>query len=449
MGQEPAGYRGTALSHLSAVNAQIGDILQIQKNGEIYSGILMPRYELADDQHIVLKMPNGYNIGIKITPNTTIERVGLGEKPAFSTGSTVISNTNLPTVSIISTGGTIASRIDYRTGAVHSALTADDICNVVPELTQMANIRTEILFSLFSENLRSHHWQKLAQSIFDHISKGAQGVVICHGTDTMAYTSAALSFALQNLPVPVLLVGSQRSSDRPSSDATENLINAIRVAAAGHIAEVMILMHDTSSDTTALLHRGTKVRKCHTSRRDAFQSVNTQPLAKIHPSHIEYISHDYANRDGEKQLIIKPCFDENVALIKFYPGFPPQLIRWYVNHSYRGIIFEGTGLGHLAENIYPEIKYAVDHGVVLGMTSQCLWGRVNMNVYTTGRDLQNLGVLPLHDMLPETAVIKMMWAFGQTQNIPKVKDIMLTNIAGEIETRSQFQNFNPCEVNKV
>jgi glutamyl-tRNA(Gln) amidotransferase subunit D len=188
MGQEPAGYRGTALSHLSAVNANIGDILQIQKNGEIYSGILMPRYELADDQHIVLKMPNGYNIGIKITPNIKIERVGLGEKPAFSTCSTVASNANLPTVSIISTGGTIASRIDYRTGAVHSALTADDICNVVPELTQMANIRTEILFSLFSENLRSHHWQKLAQSIFDHISKGAQGVVICHGTDTMAYT---------------------------------------------------------------------------------------------------------------------------------------------------------------------------------------------------------------------------------------------------------------------
>jgi glutamyl-tRNA(Gln) amidotransferase subunit D len=449
MDQELAGYRGTALSHLSAVNANIGDILQIQKNGETYSGILMPRYELADDQHIVLKMPNGYNIGIKITPNLIIERIGLGEKPAFRTDSTAFSNKNLPLISIISTGGTIASRIDYRTGAVHSALTADDICNVVPELTQMANIRTEILFSLFSENLQSHHWQKLAHSISNHISQGAQGVVICHGTDTMAYTSAALSFALQNLPVPVLIVGSQRSSDRPSSDATENLINAVRVAATGQIAEVMILMHDTSSDTTALLHRGTKVRKCHTSRRDAFQSVNAQPLAKIHSSRIEYMSHDYTNRDSEKQLVLKPHFDEKVALIKFYPGLAPQLLHWYVNNSYRGIIFEGSGLGHLPENIYPEIEYAVDHGVVFGMTSQCIWGRVNMNVYTTGRDLQNLGVLPLHDMLPETAAVKMMWALGQTQSIQEVKDIMLTNIAGEIENRSQFQYFNPCEMNEV
>jgi glutamyl-tRNA(Gln) amidotransferase subunit D len=265
----------------------------------------------------------------------------------------------------------------------------------------------------------------------------------------MAYTSAALSFALQNLPVPVLLVGSQRSSDRPSSDATANLINAIRVAVAGQIAEVMILMHDTSSDTTAVLHRGTKVRKCHTSRRDAFRSVNTQPLAKIHPSHIEYLSHDYARRDSEKQLVIKSCFDEKVGLIKFYPGLVPQLLRWYVDNSYRGIIFEGTGLGHLAENIYPEIKYAIDKGLVLGMTSQCIWGRVNMNVYTTGRDLQNLGVLSLHDIVPETAVVKMMWALGQTQSIQEVKDIMLTNVVGEIEPRSQFQNYNPCEMNKV
>jgi glutamyl-tRNA(Gln) amidotransferase subunit D len=449
MGGEQTGYRGTALTHLSALNVNIGDILQIKKNEEIYTGSLMPRYELADDQHIVLKMPNGYNIGIKITPNIIIERIGVGEQPTFSTSSSEISNANLPSISIISTGGTIASRIDYRTGAVHSALTADDICNIVPELTQMANITTEILFSLFSENLRSQHWKQLAHSISSHISHGAQGVVICHGTDTMAYTSAALSFALQNLPVPVLLVGSQRSSDRPSSDATANLINAIRVATISQIAEVMILMHETSSDTTALLHRGTKVRKCHTSRRDAFQSINICPLARIYPTHIKYIAQDYAPRDVKKQLIVKPCFEEKVALIKFYPGLDPQVIRWYVNHSYRGIVFEGTGLGHLAENIHPEIEHAADHGIVLGMTSQCLWGRVNMNVYTTGRDLQNLGVIPLHDMLPETALIKMMWALGQTQNIPEIKDIMLTNIAGEIEPRSQFQHFNISEMNKV
>ncbi len=449
MEKEEAGYRGIALTQLSSVNAHIGDILQVKKNGTIYSGVLMPRYDLADDQHIVLKMSNGYNIGIKITPNIIFERIGTGKKPAFYTSSTEKYDTNLPSISIISTGGTIASRIDYRTGAVHSALTADDICSVVPELAQLANIKTEILFSVFSENLQSQHWQQLAHSIANHISHGAHGVVICHGTDTMAYTAAALSFALQNLPVPVLLVGSQRSSDRPSSDATLNLINAVRVAATGQIAEVVILMHETSSDTTALLHRGTKVRKCHTSRRDAFQSINTQPLAKIDLSHIAYTVSDYARRDINKQLIVKPCFEEKVALIKFYPGLNPQLVRWYVSQQYRGIIFEGTGLGHLAENLYSEIKHAADQGVILGMTSQCLWGRVNMNVYTTGRDLQNLGVIPLQDMLPETAMIKLMWALGQTYNKDKITDIMLTNIAGEIETRSEFQNYNPSEMNKV
>lgn len=439
MKEELSGYRGKALQALNKAQVGVGDVLHVTKGGEAYEGVLMPRYELADDQHIVIKLKNGYNIGIRVSPTIVLKKAGKGEKPAFNPAEVPREAEGLPTVAIISTGGTIASRIDYRTGSVVSALSASDLCSVIPELAEIANIHAEILFSLFSENLHTPHWNKLAKCVAKHINQSVDGVVICHGTDTMAYTSAALSFALQKLPVPVILVGSQRSSDRPSSDAAINLINAVRAAARSPIAEVMVAMHDTTSDTRTVLHRGTKVRKCHTSRRDAFQSVNSEPLARIEGNRIIRLTDDLVTRDRTRRLVLKPDFEEKIALIKFYPGLTARIIRWIVEDAFLGIIFEGTGLGHVAENLFPQMKHATEQGLVLAMTSQCIWGRVNMNVYTTGRDLQKIGVIPLGDMIPETAVVKMMWAFGQTKEIQEVKKLMRTNIAGEINERSVFR----------
>jgi len=252
----------------------------------------------------------------------------------------------------------------------------------------------------------------------------------------MAYTAAALSFALQNLPVPVIMVGSQRSADRPSSDAATNLIGAVRAAAWAPFAEVVLAMHETISDTSIVLHRGTKVRKCHTSRRDTFQSVNAPPLARMENEKINMLVEDYRQRDPSRELSLKPEFNEKVALVKSHPGLNPKVIEWHVEEGYRGIVLEGTGLGHVSSYCFPAIRKAVKNDVVVAMTSQCIWGRLGMNVYDTGRDLLVLGVIPLEDMLPETALVKLMWTLGQTKDVEEVKKLLTTNITHEISPRT-------------
>jgi glutamyl-tRNA(Gln) amidotransferase subunit D len=434
--KEFSGYKGESLKAIKQAEAQIGDMMRITKDGYVYEGILIPRSEYGDEKHIVIKLKSGYNIGIRITPNTKIEKTGKGAKPAFAPPPPPEQNPELPKVAIISTGGTIASRVDYRTGAVRPALTASDLYSVVPELANIARIDAQILFSLFSENITPKHWKEIAKAVAKQISEGVDGVVIAHGTDTMGYTAAALSFALQDLPVPVILVGSQRSADRPSSDAATNLIGAVTAAAKAPFAEVAVAMHEITSDTSIILHRGTKVRKCHTSRRDTFKSVNTTPMARVQNQKITILTKEYRKRDSTRKLTLKPEFDEKVALIRFYPGMNPATIDWYVEKGYRGIILEGTGLGHVSSYIFKAIRNAIEQNVIVGMTSQCIWGRVNMNVYNQGRDLLALGVIPLEDMLPETATVKLMWIFGQTRDVEEAKNLLKTNIAGEISPRT-------------
>ena len=434
--KEFSGYKGEALETLKRADVEIGDIIRVAKNAEVYEGILIPRSEYGDEKYLVIKLKSGYNIGMRITPNTKLEKIGKGAKPAFAPPPLAEQNPELPKVAIISTGGTIASRVDYRTGAVRPALTASDLYSVVPELANIARIDAQILFSLFSENITPKDWIQIAKAVAKQISEGGDGVVIAHRTDTMGYTAAALSFALQNLPIPVILVGSQRSADRPSSDAATNLIGAVTAAAKAPFAEVAIAMHETPSDNSITLHRGTKVRKCHTSRRDTFKSINTQPIAKIQDQKTIMLTEDYKKRDPARRLTLKPEFDEKVALLKFYPGTNPTIIDWYVKNEYKGIVLEGTGLGHVSEYCFEAIKKAVEHNIVVAMASQCIWGRVNMNVYDSGRDLLALGVIPLEDMLPETALVKLMWIFGQTKDFEEAKKLLKTNIAGEFSPRT-------------
>jgi len=430
------GYRGLSLKALGEAGVEVGDVVRIVKDGSEYEGTLMPRYELADDHHLVVKLRNGYNIGVELTPGTRIVRIGVGSKPTFAAAPSLQERPGLSRVAVLSTGGTIASRVDYRTGAVYPALSASELSNAIPELSGIALIEAEILYSLFSENIHAPHWSRIAQRTAEYVERGVDGVVICHGTDTMGYTAAALSFALQDLPVPVVLVGAQRSSDRPSSDAALNLIGAVKAAGTAPFAEVTLCMHQGISDKTVVLHRGTKVRKCHTSRRDAFKSVNSPPLAKLDSHGLTMTAEEYRKRDPGRRLVLKPSFDERVSLIKFYPGFKAELIDFLVRGGCRGLVLEGTGLGHFSEALEEPIGRAIESGVLVAMTSQCIWGRVNMNVYNTGRDLLAMGVIPLADMLPETALVKMMWVYGQTQGLEEARRLMLTNIAGEMSPRS-------------
>ena len=438
MNEEFPGYRGQALKLLKSVRAEIGDVIRITKDGDSWEGILIPRSEIGDEYHVVVKMKSGYNVGVRIDESTQIEKVGEGIKPKFKPPPLPEQNKSLPRIAIVSTGGTIASRVDYRTGGVRAALSASELYSVVPELSEIAVVDTEILFSIFSENITSKHWIETAKTVAKHIRSGVSGVVVAHGTDTLGYTAAALSFALQDLPVPVIMVASQRSADRPSSDAATNLVGAVKAAASAPFAEVVIAMHETVSDTSIVFHRGTKARKCHTSRRDTFKSVNALPIARLENDELKMLTKGYRKRDASRELKLNPNFEKKVALVKAYPDLNPQVIDWHVKNGCRGIILEGTGLGHVGDYLFSAIQNAIEKGVIVCMTSQCIWGRLNMNVYDQGRDLLAMGVLSLDDMLPETAFVKLRWALGQTTDTEKAKKLLLENFAYEYSSRTVF-----------
>ena len=326
LSEEFPGYKGEALNFLKKAGAEIGDIIRITKSGEIYEGILIPRSEYGDESHIIIKLKSGYNVGVHVDSTTQVQKIGAGVKPTFTSPPLPKQKPGLPKVAIVSTGGTIASRVDYRTGGVRPALSASDLYSVIPELSEIVIVDTEILFSLYSENITAKHWSETAKNIAKHIKKGAAGVVVAHGTDTMGYTAAALSFALQDLPVPVIMVASQRSADRPSSDAATNLIGAAKAAATAPFAEVVVAMHETISDLSIVFHRGTKVRKCHTSRRDTFRSINATPLARMKNGQITMLIKEYRERNPTRNLVLQPDF-EKAALVKFHPNLNAQIIE--------------------------------------------------------------------------------------------------------------------------
>jgi glutamyl-tRNA(Gln) amidotransferase subunit D len=335
-------------------------------------------------------------------------------------------------VTIIGTGGTIASYVDYRTGAVHPALSAEDLVYSMPEISENANIKAMVHFSIFSEDMTVAHWQSLARKVAQELDDGAIGVIIPHGTDTMGYTAAALSFMLSDLTGPVILAGAQRSSDRPSSDSAVNLLSAVDLALNSDLGEVVVLMHQNTSDGGVSIHRGTKVRKMHTSARDAFMSINEDPIGSIGAGMIK-LSQKY-RRKGTGPTNLRDDLEERVALLHSYPGISPDQFT-HLSSTNRGIVVAGTGLGHVPDDLLESIRMAVSDGVFVVMTSQCLYGRVNMHVYSRGRDLLKAGVISGEDMLPETALVKLMWVLGQTSDAGEVKRLMESNIVGEISER--------------
>jgi glutamyl-tRNA(Gln) amidotransferase subunit D len=433
-------YRGFCKEFLDSCGVSIGDRVLIKKKDIEYKGMLLNRSKGLDDIHVVLKLDNGYNIGVGIT-GVQLTLLEKGEKPKIELPPLdVDKDSKKKDISIISTGGTVASIIDYKTGAVHPAFTADDLLRANPELVEQANIKGQAILNILSENMKPEYWIKTARSVADEINEGAYGVILAHGTDTMHYTSAALSFILDT-PVPVIITGAQRSSDRPSSDAFLNLMMSV-TAANSDIAEVMVCMHATENDSYAYLHRGTKVRKMHTSRRDTFRSINTQPLARIENNKIHILNKNmHYNKRNKGFVELKDDLEPRVALIKSFPGISPEIIHFHLDKEYRGLVLEGTGLGHVPEEIIPALDRAADSRIPVVMTSQCLYGRVNMNVYSTGRRLVSAGLISAGDMLPETAYVKLIWTLGQTDDITEVKKIMQTNLKGEIEEKTSQKDF--------
>ncbi len=423
------GYTGKSLEFLKSHDVAVGDSVKIL--GDLtYSGIIMPRYEHSDDKHIVLKLNSGYNIGLEIDKLVKIERVDRGTKFRGEIFQELKENQSLPKILLLSTGGTIASRVDYRTGAVTPILTAGELNLSVPELAKIANIKAEALFSEYSENIMPKHWKQIADKLVEYSNSDYSGIIIAHGTDTMHYTSSFLSFALAGYPIPIALVGSQRSSDRASSDAAQNLIGATKFLVECKTKGVYIVMHHDESDETIACHLGTRVRKNHTSKRSAFQTIGDVPAYIIFKNKIQRNTKDEFFK--VKEFHPKTNFDTKVALIKYFPGYEPNLLDKIIEMGYKAIIFEGTGLGHVGKPMYDTVKKAHESGIFLGMTSQCIDGRIRMTVYESGRDLLDLGIIPLENMIPEVALVKAMWAVGNSPENEDIKKIMLENIASEM-----------------
>ncbi len=425
---EHRGYEGDSLEFLKANQISVGDSVKILAD-ITYSGIIMPRYEHSDDKHIVLKLNSGYNIGLEIAKIEKIEK-NQSTKKIIEKDEKIEKIAGLPKILLLSTGGTIASKIDYRTGAVTPVLTAEELNSSVPELAKIANIDTQVLFSEYSENIMPEHWLQIAEKINGYSKSDYTGIIIAHGTDTMHYTSSFLSFALAGFPIPIVLVGSQRSSDRASSDAALNLISATKFITESKTKGVYIVMHQDENDETIACHLGTRVRKNHTSKRGAFQTIGDVPAFIIAENQIQKnITEDFFKVNEFQPKIY---LDTKVALVKYHPGYDPRLLDKIIEMGFRGIIFEGTGLGHVGKTMYESVKKANEKGIFLGMTSQCIDGRIRMTVYESGRDLLDLGIVPLENMIPEVALVKAMWAMGNSQNRDEVKKIMLENIASEL-----------------
>ncbi len=405
--------------------SMIGKRVRIKAKGRIFEGIVMPSFT----GNFVLKLDNGYNVGFKEYEILEVLEESIPKQEVKK----LEKIEGLPNVKIISTGGTIASKVDYRTGAVTSQFTAEEIVSEVPELLKICNVDAMLLYNILSENMKPKNWIELAREVYKSLKK-YDGVIITHGTDTMHYTASALAFMVST-PKPIVLVGAQRSSDRPSSDAAMNLVCAAKTAVED-LGEVVVVMHGSTSDDFCYVHRGVKVRKNHTSRRDAFQSINSKPIAKVYyPScEVEWISWRF--KRGERELKLYDRLEEKVVLIKFFPGLKPDILEYYYSKGYRGFVIEGTGLGHVSTDWIDTIKRIAEDSLIV-MTSQCLWGRICDRVYDTGRYLLKAGVIEGEDMLPEVALIKVMWLLGNYE-LEEAKKLVKVNLVGEITPTTSY-----------
>ncbi|RBI61552.1 Glu-tRNA(Gln) amidotransferase GatDE subunit D [halophilic archaeon] len=406
-----------------------GDRVRVERADQTYEGVLLPS---TTQDHLVVKLDGGYNVGVDREDasvdvlESDVYEIAEGET---SESSVVEFDADLPTISLISTGGTIASTVDYRTGAVTAQFDAEDVLRAVPDLAGRANYRGRVVANILSENMTPDVWQDLARAVHEEIENGADGVVVMHGTDTMQFTASALSFMLDT-PVPVVFTGSQRSADRPSSDNVMNAVCSVE-AAKSDAAEVMVCMHASESDDVCALHRGTRVRKNHTSRRDAFETVGAKPLGEVDYDTGEVAFRREHDERGAADLALAADVESEVELLKFTPGTDESALD--LAEGKAGLVLEGTGLGHVHSDWTDRIADLVDDGTTVVMTSQCIQGRVCDRVYDTGRDLLDAGVVEGEDMLPGTAKVKLMWALA---NVGDPAATMREPLAGEIRERS-------------
>ncbi len=453
---------------LKTAGIKVGDRLRYTRQDWSIEGLLMPRPDVGDPDCLVLKLSSGYNIGVTMD-GASVEKIegkaldfldmGSASAAAISSAMADVSKRSIavsstsphgelkrPPIYLLSTGGTIASKVDYVTGAVHPRMSADEILTTYPRLRAHGPYHSISLMRILSEDMHPIHWTTMARGVADAFRAGAEGVVIAHGTDTMGYSAAALSFALQDLPGPVLLTGAQRSPDRGSSEAGDNLYCAAAGARAD-FAAVGVCMQADAAGGRCFLHWGTRVRKCHTSARWAFRSIDVPPFGEVDTRTGEVRRHDdpaLPHRDMGRKLKVFDKFSENVHLAWVYPGLSPKVVSSWADFD--GVVLAATGLGNAPvasddpkspRSVLPAIRELIESGVIVVAAPQTLEGRVNLEVYSSGRLLREVGVIGHQaDWLPETAYVKLAWALGQERDPKRVEKLLLTPIARDISPRS-------------
>jgi len=424
---------------MQKTTASPGDYVEIHLTKLIYEGVLLESPE-TERGIVLLKLDSGYNIGFNKKDILKIRVVRKAREKEEEVE--IKKQKDKPNIAMIITGGTIASRLNPRKGGVDPLTSPEDLFKFYPEIFKLVNVaKVEIPFMKASEDMDFKDWQKIAKVAEKLLNdNNIKGIIITHGTDFLHYTSSALSFFLKDLNKPVVLTYSQRSIDRASSDANLNL-QCAALAAISDMAEVMIVGHASSNDDFCYAMPGTKVRKLHTSRRDAFRVVNSKPFAKIFPDRIEIMNE--FNRRNKNKVETDVKFEEKTALVKIYPGQNPNILDYYVKEKYKGIVLELSGLGHAPtmnarKGWTKKLKEVQQKGMIICAVSQCINGRVDPLVYSNGREILETGVIYLEDMLAETALVKLGWVLGHEEwkkNREIVKKKMLENFAGELNDR--------------
>jgi len=424
--------------------------VKLTLENEHLEGILVKE----DDKHIVLKLSSGYNIGIRKNKVLKMEDIKYHEELAKEQHAEKIHENishgnGLPKVLILHTGGTIASKVDYATGAVTPRFSPEELTSMFPEIKDLARIESRLFRNIWSDDIRFIHYNLIAKEIEKELCehKDLKGIIITQGTDTIHYTGAALSFMFEHLQVPIVIVGSQRSSDRGSSDAAMNLISAVAFIANTSLNGVFICMHESMSDDSCNILNGLNARKMHSTRRDAFKQINGIAVARVDYSSksVEYLA-DYpeSSLNSAGQLKIHP-FDENlkIGICISHPNMFAEELENYKTHKFDGLILEGTGLGHFPitsddeytkehEKIRSAIKSLCEHMPVV-MSVQTIYGTVNMNVYTPGREMIAMGVIGNYSTLcPESSFIKLAWLLSQKLN---PKEYFMKELRGEFSNR--------------
>lgn len=403
-------------------------------DGRTWFGTVVPAHDLSGERILQVKLESGYNVGVRIGPRTRyrlFEEAPSAAKPSRGPPAPTAADGD-PWVALLTTGGTIASRVDYETGGVRPVREEREVLAFYPELEHAGRVRILPVFDRLSEEIVPDDWVVLAGKVVDAFAAGATGVVVAHGTDTLGFTASALSFLLADLPGPVVLVGAQRSPDRPSSDGASNLRASVDVARDRRLGEVVVVMHAGLSDTRFAIHRGSWVRKMHSSRRDAFESRNGPPIGHVTEQGVELGGPTRAPVAGPAR--VDGPIDTAAGLLWFYPGLSVEQASAFVA-PLRGVVLAGTGLGHVASRHVAWIRSAVGRGVTVVMTTQCLGGTVDPYVYATGRRLLEAGVVFLDDLLPETAYTKLAWALGHAKEPGRVAELLREDRAGEFVDR--------------